>query len=280
MTEDRSNAEIQEILEDKLQDLRSYLKSLGSVAIAFSSGVDSTFLLKVAHEVLGDKAIAITAQSHSFPRREREEAREFCEKEGIRQVICHCDELQIEGFSQNPPNRCYICKKALFQQICDLAKENQIAYVAEGSNMDDMGDYRPGLMAVTELGIKSPLREAKLTKAEIRAYSKQMGLLTWDKPSFACLSSRFAYGETITKEKLKMVEKAEELLLGYGFEQMRVRIHGLLARIEVLPEELPKLMEEQTRQEIYTKLKEYGFSYITVDLMGYRMGSMNEMLKK
>lgn len=146
--------------------------------------------------------------------------------------------------------------------------------------MDDMGDYRPGLMAVAELGIKSPLREAKLTKAEIRAYSKQMGLLTWDKPSFACLSSRFAYGEMITKEKLEMVEKAEELLLSYGFEQMRVRIHGLLARIEVLPREFPKLMEEHVRQEIYDRLKEYGFSYITVDLIGYRMGSMNEMLKK
>lgn len=267
-------------MENKLEDLRRYLKSLGSVAIAFSSGVDSTFLLKVAHEVLGDKVIAITAQSHSFPRRERDEAKEFCEKEGIRQMMCHCDELQIEGFAQNPPNRCYICKKALFQQICDLAKENGMAYVAEGSNMDDMGDYRPGLIAVAELGIKSPLREVKLTKAEIREYSKQMGLYTWDKPSFACISSRFAYGEMITKEKLKMIEKAEELLLSYGFKQMRVRIHGSLARIEVLAEEFPKLMEEQARQEIYKKLKEYGFSYVTMDLLGYRMGSMNEMLKK
>lgn len=265
-------------MANKLEDLRAYLKSLGSVAIAFSSGVDSTFLLKVAHEVLGDKVIAITAQSHSFPRRERDEAKEFCEKEGIRQVICLCDELKIEGFAQNPPNRCYICKKALFQQICDLAKENGMAYVAEGSNMDDMGDYRPGLMAITELGIKSPLREAKLTKAEIRAYSKEMGLPTWDKPSFACLSSRFAYGEIITKEKLEMVEKAEALLMKYGFRQMRVRMHGLLARIEVLPEEFEKLMEESVRQEIYDQLKSYGFSYITVDLIGYRMGSMNEML--
>ena len=189
-------------MENKLEHLKEYLKGLGSVAVAFSSGVDSTFLLKVAHDVLGDKAIAITAQSCSFPKRELNEAKAFCEKEGIKHVICQSEELEIEGFSKNPPNRCYLCKKELFEKIGDIAKKNGIEYIAEGSNMDDNGDYRPGLIAVKELGVKSPLREAKLTKAEIREYSKELGLPTWDKQSFACLSSRFVYGETISEEKL------------------------------------------------------------------------------
>ena len=163
-------------MENKLEHLKEYLKGLGSVAVAFSSGVDSTFLLKVAHDVLGDKAIAITAQSCSFPKRELNEAKAFCEKEGIQHVICQSEELEIEGFSKNPPNRCYLCKKELFEKIGDIAKKNGIEYIAEGSNMDDNGDYRPGLIAVKELGVKSPLREAKLTKAEIREYSKELGL--------------------------------------------------------------------------------------------------------
>ena len=265
-------------MENKLEHLKEYLKGLGSVAVAFSSGVDSTFLLKVAHDVLGDKAIAITAQSCSFPKRELNEAKAFCEKEGIQHVICQSEELEIEGFSKNPPNRCYLCKKELFEKIGDIAKKNGIEYIAEGSNMDDNGDYRPGLQAVAELGVKSPLRHSELYKEDIRALSKDLGLPTWEKQSFACLSSRFVYGETITKEKLGMVDKAEQLLLDLGFHQLRVRIHGTLARIEVLPDELPKVLEN--REQIVKAFKEYGFTYVTMDLQGYRMGSMNETLKK
>ena len=266
-------------IHDKYKVLQENLKALGSVAVAFSSGVDSTFLLKAAQEALGDKVIAVTARSCSFPKRELEEAKAFCEKNGIRQIIVESEELDIDGFRQNPKNRCYLCKHELFEKIWEIAKENGMNAVAEGSNMDDNGDYRPGLIAVRELGVSSPLRQAELSKAEIRELSREMGLPTWDKQSFACLSSRFVYGETINEKKLGMVDKAEQLLLDMGFHQVRVRIHGNIARIEVLPEEIAKIVEEENRTKIASKLKEYGFDYVTLDLLGYRTGSMNETLE-
>lgn len=267
-------------INEKFEKLKNYLSSLESVVVAFSSGVDSTFLLKTAHDVLGDKVIAVTAESCSFPKRELNEAKLFCQKEGIKHIVVESEELEIDGFCKNPVNRCYLCKKKLFEKITEIAKENNIKNIVEGSNIDDNGDYRPGLQAVSELNIKSPLRYAELNKNEIRELSKKLELNTWDKQSFACLSSRFVYGEEITKEKLSMVDKAEQLLLDLGFHQLRVRIHGTIARIEVLPDEFPELIEEKNRLKIVTEFEKYGFTYISMDLKGYRTGSMNETLKK
>ena len=264
----------------KLLALKAYLNNLNSVAIAFSSGVDSTFLLKVAHDVLGDQVVAVTARSCSFPVRELKEAEEFCRKEGIRHIIVDSEELDIEGFRHNPRNRCYLCKHELFTKIIAIAQENHLAYVAEGSNMDDNGDYRPGLKAVAELHGVSPLRYVGLYKEEIRQLSNELGLATWNKQSFACLSSRFVYGEEISREKLSMVDKAEQFLLDMGFTQLRVRIHGTIARIEVGQDEILRLAAPEIRRQVSEALHGLGFSYVTLDMDGYQTGSMNRTLPK
>ena len=273
-----------EELNNKYEALKNYFKDLGSAAIAFSGGVDSTLMLKVAHDVLGHKAIAITARSHSFPVREKIEAEDFCHKESIKHIFIETNELEIPGFKENPKNRCYLCKREIFNSIIEAASQNGITYVCEGSNLDDDGDYRPGLQAIAELGVKSPLRECNLWKSEIRAISKELGLGTWKKQSFACLSTRFVYGETITAKKLDMIDKAEQLLLDLGLTQERVRIHsfktsqtdGTIARIEVNPDEFPKIMEN--KEQIVSTFKTLGFNYVSLDLQGYRTGSMNETI--
>lgn len=267
-------------VREKYELLKSALLSYGSIVVAFSGGVDSTFLLKVAHDLLGDRAVAVTAAPVFVPRREQNEALSFCSEQKIRQIIIPAEQLNIDSIRHNPPDRCYHCKREIFGKILEVAAQNGISTVAEGSNMDDTGDYRPGMRAIHELGVVSPLLEAGLTKAEIRQLSQELGLPTWNKPSFACLASRFVYGEAITDKRLSMVDQAEQTLLDLGFRQFRVRIHGDLARIEILPEEFAQIMKAETRDRITRNLKEYGFSYVTLDLTGYRTGSMNEVLKQ
>ena len=264
----------------KLERLRERLRDIGSAVVAFSSGVDSTFLLRVAHEELGGRVVAVTARSHTFPKRELDEAAAFCRAEGIRHEIMDSEELNIPGFAENPPDRCYHCKRELFSKLLAFARDNGLTAVLEGSNIDDDGDYRPGRRAIRELGIVSPLHEVGLTKAEIRALSREMGLPTSEKPSFACLASRFPYGERITAAGLARVEKAEQWLVdaGLGLKQLRVRSHGDMARIEVPQGDIPRLAARAA--EIAAAFKEFGFAYTTLDLRGYRTGSMNEVLTK
>ncbi len=270
-------------LNNKYLDLKSKIAALGSCAVAFSSGVDSAFLLYAAKEALGSKAVAVTAVAPFFPERESDEASSFCKKLGVEQVIIEINPEDVPEFENNPKDRCYHCKLNLFNNFMAFAASRGLSAVIEGSNVDDVSDYRPGMKALTELDIKSPLKEAGLTKDEIRTLSKAFGLPTWNKPSFACLASRIPYGQKITRDKLSMVESAEKYLLDHGFRQFRVRLHeelngGKLARLEVLPEDFARFESPEFRKDIYDRFKELGFSYISLDLKGFRSGSLNEAI--
>jgi uncharacterized protein len=264
--------------QEKLNVLKDNIRRMGSLAVSFSGGVDSTFLLKVAFDVLGDNALAVTARSSTYPERELKEAEAFAKSLGVRHIVIDSEELDIEGYADNPTDRCYYCKRELFEKVRQVAKENGARYVSDGSNLDDLGDYRPGMKAAGELHVESPLKAAGLGKDDIRLLSKEMGLPTWNKPAFACLASRFPYGQKITREKLAMVDKAEQFLLDLGFRQVRVRHHGDLARIEVGPEERGRFFTEGLMEKVYGELKKIGFTYVTLDMKGYRTGSMNEVL--
>ena len=265
-------------LTEKEKRFEEIISAYASAAVAFSAGVDSAFLAFFAKKVLRERMIAVTANVPSFPARELDEARAFCRENGIRQLLCEVDQLKLSGFYENPKERCYYCKKAIFTAIKRLAYDNGAECVCEGSNLDDMSDYRPGLKALAELDIKSPLREAGLTKEDIRALSKKYGLRTWDKPSFACLATRIPYGDIITKEKLEMIDLAESRLSFLGFKQYRVRVHGDIARIELPCEDIPRLMDKALRKEINSYLLSLGLSYITLDLGGFKSGNMNKTL--
>jgi len=266
-------------IEEKFIKLKEIFLSMGKVIVAYSGGVDSTLLLKTAEESLGkEHVLAVTALSPLFPDRELAGAKKMAQEMGVKHILIESNELEIEGFSKNPSNRCYFCKKELFEEIQNLARKEAVSFVVEGSTLDDEKDHRPGRKAIQELGIRSPLQEARFTKKDVRELSRALGLPTWEKPSFACLASRFPYGEEITPEGLRMVDEAEDFLFSLGFKQVRVRHYQSLARIEVYPEEMSRLMNGSLRAKVVNRLKEIGYRYVTLDLQGFRSGSMNEVL--
>jgi len=267
------------LIQQKYQSLQHILCEMGGVVIGYSGGVDSTFLLRVASELLGHNALAVIGRSETYPTREFEEAVRLAESFGARYRVVKTEETDILKFKENPPNRCYFCKMELFGKLAAIAREEGLHWVADGTIVDDVGDFRPGMRAKNESGVRSPLLEAGLTKREVRELSRTLGLPTWDKPSFACLSSRFPYGFGITKENLMKIDAAETLLRDLGFRSFRVRHHDdKTARIEVGKEEIKRLLDDELREKVVARLKELGFTYVTLDLQGYRTGSMNEVL--
>ena len=265
-------------LFSKLQSLEKSLTEMHSVLVAYSGGTDSTFLLKVASNVLVDKVIAVTASSETYTPKELEEARTTAVIIGAKHIIVQTNELDNLSFASNPPDRCYYCKTELFTKLFAVAKEHGLNYVIDGSNCDDERDFRPGMRAAAEFHVRSPLREAGLTKEEIRALSKEMNLPTWDKPPLPCLSTRFPYGTLITREKITRVARAEKFLADLGIRQLRVRDHDTIARIEVPRVNMPMFLDEEICQKITEKFRTLGYAYVTLDIQGYRMGSMNETL--
>lgn len=266
------------INNEKYNELINYLKSLEKVVLAFSGGVDSTFLLKAAKEALGDNLKAVTIMSPYIPKWEIAEAKELVKELGVKHEIIEAP--IIDSIKFNPEDRCYLCKTAVFNMIIAVAKEQDYNYVIDGTNFDDISDYRPGLRALKELEVKSPLLECKLTKAEIREFSKELNLKTWDKPSYACLLTRIPYGNELIVEDFEKIEKAERFMMSIGFRAIRVRCHGDLARVEVNKNDRSKLFDEELLDTIANNIKECGFKYVTLDLQGYRVGSFNETITK
>ena len=264
---------------DYYERLKEVIKSYGSLLVAFSGGIDSTLVAKVAYEILKEKAVAVTAISPTLPARELKEAREIASFIGIRHILIESNELEVKEFVSNTPFRCYHCKKELFTKLRHLADELHLAHIACGNTIDDLNDYRPGMEAAREMDIKNPLIEAGLAKKTVRDVAKLLGLPNWGKPSFACLSSRFPYGTEITEDRLARVEKCEDLLQQIGFKQYRVRYHGDIARIELEEKDIVRLLKDPSiRQNIVRAFKQAGFKFVTIDLEGYRTGSMNYSL--
>jgi len=265
-------------LTEKERALNELLQGLGSVVVAFSGGVDSAYLAVAATKALGDRALSVTADSPSYPRRHRDQAERLAREFTLRHEFISSTEMDKPEYVANPSNRCFYCKQDLFGLLTGLARERGFAAVLDGNNADDRGDHRPGREAARELGVRSPLDEVDLTKAEIRELSRQLGLPTWDQPASACLSSRIPYGSEVTVDKLRMIEQAEDVLLSLGFRQCRVRHHGDVARVELPPADMPRALEPEIRDALVRDLKTIGYRFISLDLQGYRMGSLNEVL--